>query len=128
MGKVCLRCFQKFVDNAFAPQANFPVHIWIFNGGEGDGIESRLPFKIFSTLPGTVDVTILILDSRDSFRWGRGAELSVLVGVSFLFGDEASEVVEKAAETFFCTAETSLCSASSRKRLLATAHLMIEIL
>ena len=24
--------------------------IWIFNEGEGDGIESRLPFKIFSTL------------------------------------------------------------------------------
>ena len=23
----------------------------IFNEGEGDGIESRLPFKIFSTLP-----------------------------------------------------------------------------
>ena len=28
----------------------FPPIIWIFNEGEGDGIESRLPFKIFSTL------------------------------------------------------------------------------
>jgi hypothetical protein len=83
---------------------------------------------MFCYLPGTVDVTILILDSSDSFRWGRGAELSVLVGVAFLFGDEASEVVEKAAETFFCTAETSFCRAFSRKRLLATAHLMIEII
>ena len=27
-------------------QANFPAH----NLGEGDGIESRLPFKIFSTI------------------------------------------------------------------------------
>ena len=80
---------------------------------------------MFFYLPGTVDVTILILDSSDSFRWGRGAELSVLVGVSFLFGDEASEVVEKAAETFFCNAETSFCRAFSRKRFLATAHLMI---
>ena len=48
--------FQKFVDNprqcfAFTPQTNFPVHDLNFIGGEGDGIESRLPFKIFSTLP-----------------------------------------------------------------------------
>ena len=28
----------------------FPHIIWICTGGEGDGIESRLPFKIFSTL------------------------------------------------------------------------------
>ena len=47
--------FQKFVDNAqqcfaFTPQTNFPTQIWIFTKGEGDGIESRLPFKIFSTL------------------------------------------------------------------------------
>ena len=29
----------------------FPPTIWIFTEGEGDGIEIRLPFKIFSTLP-----------------------------------------------------------------------------
>ena len=45
-------CFQKFVDNiqpcfVFTP---YPPIIWIFTEGEGDGIESRLPFKIFSTL------------------------------------------------------------------------------
>ena len=28
----------------------FPSMIWIFTEGEGDGIKSRLPFKIFSTL------------------------------------------------------------------------------
>ena len=28
----------------------FPPVIWIFTEGGGDGIESRLPFKIFSTL------------------------------------------------------------------------------
>ena len=28
----------------------FPPIIWIFTEGEGGGIESRLPFKIFSTL------------------------------------------------------------------------------
>ena len=28
----------------------FPPIIWIFTEGEGDEIESRLPFKIFSTL------------------------------------------------------------------------------
>ena len=28
----------------------FPPIIWTFTEGEGDGIESRLPFKIFSTL------------------------------------------------------------------------------
>jgi len=44
---------KKFFDNAqqcfvFTPQAHFPPIILIFT--EGDGIESRLPFKIFSTL------------------------------------------------------------------------------
>ena len=29
---------------------SFPLMIWIFTEGEGDGIESRLAFKIFSTL------------------------------------------------------------------------------
>ena len=29
----------------------FPPVIWIFNEGEGDWIESRLPFEVFSTLP-----------------------------------------------------------------------------
>ena len=28
----------------------FPPIIWIFAEGEGDGIESRLPFRTFSTL------------------------------------------------------------------------------
>ena len=28
----------------------FLPKIWIFTEGEGDGIKSRLPFKIFSTL------------------------------------------------------------------------------
>ena len=28
----------------------FPPIIWIFTEGEGDGMETRLPFKIFSTL------------------------------------------------------------------------------
>ena len=42
-----------FVDNsqqylAFTPQVNFPPLIWIFT--EGEEIESKLPFKIFSTL------------------------------------------------------------------------------
>ena len=48
-------CFQKFVDNhrLFLPlhlKQTSPPIIGIFNEGEGDGIESRLPFKIFSTL------------------------------------------------------------------------------
>ena len=34
---------------AFTPQVNFPI-IWIYTEVEGDGIESRLPSKIFSTL------------------------------------------------------------------------------
>ena len=45
-----------FVDNtqqcfAFTPQATFPPIIWIFTDSEGVEIESRLPFKIFFTLP-----------------------------------------------------------------------------
>ena len=32
----------------------FPPIIWIFTEGEGDGLESRLPFKIFSSLFGDV--------------------------------------------------------------------------
>ena len=38
---------KKFVDNA---QQTFLSIIWIFTEGEGDGIESRLPFNIFSAL------------------------------------------------------------------------------
>ena len=33
----------------------FPPIIWIFTEGVGDGIKSRLPFKIFSTLRKTKD-------------------------------------------------------------------------
>ena len=43
----------------------FPLIIWIFT--EGDGIESRLPFKIFSTLPrltSTYTVSIRIFDIK----------------------------------------------------------------
>ena len=45
----------KFVDNAqqcfsVTPDANFLHMICIFTEGVGDGIESRLHFKIFSTL------------------------------------------------------------------------------
>ena len=49
-------CFQKFVDNAqqysaLTPQPNFRTHNLIFfSEGEGDGIKTRLPFRIFSTL------------------------------------------------------------------------------
>ena len=36
----------------------FPPMIWIFTEGEGDGIESGQPFKIFSTL-------------KDGARWSK---------------------------------------------------------
>ena len=47
------------VNKLFEPSNVLPLHhkqtftpiIWIFTEGEGDGIESRLPFKTFSTLP-----------------------------------------------------------------------------
>ena len=67
--KVCLKCKDKtllgdvnklFVFKALltTPSNVLPLHlkqifppmIWIFTEGEGDRIESRLPFKIFSTL------------------------------------------------------------------------------
>ena len=35
----------------------FPPIIWIFIKGEGDGIESRLPFKIFSTLSNKLNLS-----------------------------------------------------------------------
>ena len=34
----------------------FPLKIRIFTEGEGDGIESRLPFKIVSTLCSTINM------------------------------------------------------------------------
>ena len=68
-GKVCLRCKGKtllgdvnklfvFKSLLTTPSNVLPLHlkqtfppiIWIFTKGEGDGIESRLSFKIFSTL------------------------------------------------------------------------------
>ena len=60
--KVCLRCKGKtllidvnklFVFKNILPlqfNQTFPTMIWIFTEVEGDGIKSRLPFKIFSTL------------------------------------------------------------------------------
>ena len=55
----CLQTFyfQKFVDNAQLPyylKQTFPPIIGIFTEGESDGIKSRLPFKIFFTLPNIV--------------------------------------------------------------------------
>ena len=48
----CQQTFEnkKFVDNSQQLKQTFLPIIWIFNEGEGDGIKSRLPFKIFSTL------------------------------------------------------------------------------
>ena len=55
----------------------FPHIIWIFTEGEGDGdgIESRLPFKIFSTLP---DVSLMSFASsrlNKSKTWSVAIEL-----------------------------------------------------
>ena len=57
---IVFKCF------AFSP---FPHIIWIFTEGEGDGIESMLPFEIFSTLwmsyiPPPAPVTIATLPSN----------------------------------------------------------------
>ena len=53
----CQQTFEnkKFVDKPsnvlpLRLKQTFPPMIWIFTQGEGDGTESRLPFKIFSTL------------------------------------------------------------------------------
>ena len=53
-GKVCLRCKGRtllgVLNKLITSRKLLPI-IWIFTEGEGDWIESRLPFKIFSTLP-----------------------------------------------------------------------------
>ena len=43
----------------------FPHLIWIFTESEGDGIESRLPFKIFSTL--SICMFVFQITKKDSF-------------------------------------------------------------
>ena len=79
-GKVCLRCKGKtllgFVNKLLktkrllkSPSNVLPLHIkqtflliiWIFTEGEGEGIESRLPYKIFSTLPTIIDFLKILL-------------------------------------------------------------------
>ena len=47
-----LLCFQKFVGNVLPLhlEQTFPPIFEFFTEGEGDGIESRLPLKIFSAL------------------------------------------------------------------------------
>ena len=56
LGDVTKLFDKKFVDIAlqyfsFTSQRKFPAHNLNFEGeGEGDGIESRLPFKSFSAL------------------------------------------------------------------------------
>ena len=46
--KVCWQCPAMFC--LYTSKKTFPTIIWIFTEGEDDGIEFRLPFKIFSTL------------------------------------------------------------------------------
>jgi hypothetical protein len=46
--KICLRCKGNVLP-LHLKQIFSPI-IWIFTEGEGDGIKSRLPFEIFSTL------------------------------------------------------------------------------
>ena len=43
--------------------------IWIFTEGEGDGIESRPPFKISSTLPDTFIQPDLTYFLDEDFIW-----------------------------------------------------------
>ena len=88
-GKSCLRCKGKImlgiVNKLFifkslltAPsnvlplhlKQNFPPIIWIFNEGEGDEIESKLPFKIFSTLKPNQS-WILTWDMSTTENWHR---------------------------------------------------------
>ena len=61
----------------------FPPIIGIFTKGEGDGIESRLPFKIFSTLAIflVVNVPFLNRDEKVDFDW-------VSVEIDFTFSIE----------------------------------------
>ena len=49
--KTLLATFSNVMPSQFTPQANFPTQYSIFTEDKGDdGIESRLPSKIFSTL------------------------------------------------------------------------------
>ena len=78
-GKVCLKCKGKTllgdVNKLFVFKGlltipsnvlllylkqTFPPIIWVFTESEGDGIETRLPFKIFSTL---------WKNSKENFSW-----------------------------------------------------------
>ena len=64
-------CQQTFVFKSLlsTPSNILPLHlkqtflpiVWIFTGGKGDGIESRLPFKIFSTLSKSFDMVNYLL-------------------------------------------------------------------
>ena len=62
----------------------FPPIIWIFTEGEGDEIESRLPFKIFSTL---LEITRLYLTSRKQTQ----IQLTLLAFSSMLRTGETSK-------------------------------------
>ena len=64
---------KKFVDitQQYWPhylKQTFPLIIWIFNEGEGDRIKSRLPFKIFSTLPECDEVELVLVAPPDLTR------------------------------------------------------------
>ena len=56
-GNICPNCTLISLINL---KQTFPPIIWIFAEGEDDAINSRLPFKIFSTLPG---------DGKPKARW-----------------------------------------------------------
>ena len=93
-GKVCLRCEGKTLLGVVSkvlktkslltrPSNVLPLHLkqtfppinWIFTEGEGDGIESRLPFKIFSTLSKKCPFFVLKISSDWKAKYQRRIEI-----------------------------------------------------
>ena len=50
---------------AFKPQASFPANNLNFDECEGDGIDSRQPFKIFSTLQCNLELVTLLVSAKN---------------------------------------------------------------
>ena len=67
----------------------FPTQFWIFTEVEGDGIESRVPYKIFSTLMHNIKVHIMQLDhirfAKSSFYFWPIIRFSVFPAQFWIF-------------------------------------------
>ena len=109
----------------------FPHIIWIFTEGEGDGIKSRAPFKIFSTLSNSrrmflkISHCALVTRDRKSFTRKSTHVLDRLSGIFRLIFDVLSLEFLFGTRTYF---RTPVCRKASPKGKEISKRIFLKLL